>query len=175
MATIIALVTYEFDAIEGGTSLDLELIEDALIYITAYPDACHHPTEDVVFERLGSVVPEARSDIDELQREHVQLIATGRELLASVRAVEEDALVTRAELLDKGRAYVEQLRAHIDKEESGLFRLAAKHLGTADWAHIGMAIDAMEDPLFGPAVSADHRRLWQRIKAHTPSILNPLD
>lgn len=175
MATIIDLVAYELDVIESGTSLDLELIEDALIYITAYPDACHHPTEDVVFAHLCSVVPDAKPQIDELQREHGQLIATGRELLESVRAVEEDALVTRAELLDKGRAYVEQLRAHIDKEESGLFRLAAEHLGTADWAHIGTAIDAMEDPLFGPAVSADHRRLWQRISAHTPSTKNPLD
>jgi hemerythrin-like domain-containing protein len=175
MATILDLIARELDAVEQGATLDLELFEDALTYITAYPDTCHHPTEDVVFERLGSAMPGARSEIDGLQREHVRLIASGRELLDTVRAVEEDALVTRADLLAKGRAYVDVLRAHMNREESGLFRLADEHLGDADWAFIGTAVGAMEDPLFGPAVSADHRRLWQRITAHSPSLANPSD
>ena len=174
MTTIIGLIARELDAVECAESFDLELVEDALLYITAYPDACHHPTEDVVFGRLKDVVPEARADIAALQREHALLITSARELLAEVRAVQEDALVTRAELIEKGRAYIDMLKRHMDTEESGLFRLAAEHLGAADWTSIGAAIEAMDDPLFGPAVSADHQRLWRRITAHTPSPASPL-
>ncbi len=175
MATIIDLIVRELDAVEGGKSMDLELVEDALAYVTAYPDACHHPTEDVVFARLGSILPQASLEIEALRREHVQLIASARAMLAAVRAVEEDALVTRAELLETGRAYVDTLKRHMDKEEVGLFRLAAEHLDAADWTSIAAAIDALDDPLFGPAVARDHRRLWQRITAHATRSARPSD
>jgi len=175
MATIIDLIGRELDAVECGKAMDLELIEDALAYVVAYPDACHHPTEDIVFAKLGSVLPQASREIEALRREHAQLVASARAMLAAVRAVEEDALVTRAELLETGRAYVDALRRHMDKEEAGLFRLAAEHLDTAAWTLIAAAIDAMDDPLFGPAVAQDHRRLWQRITAHATRSAPPSD
>ena len=175
MATIIELIVRELDAVDCGKQMDLELIEDTLAYVTAYPDACHHPAEDIVFARLGAVLPQASLEIEALRSEHVRLIASARAMLGAVRAVEEDALVTRAELLEAGRAYVDTLERHIDKEEAGLFRLAAEHLDAADWAAIAAAIDAMDDPLFGPAVARDHRRLWQRITAHAMRSVRPAD
>lgn len=169
MSTICAIVDAELIEIENGGKPDFGLLEDIMAYVTAYPDKVHHPTEDVVFERLVSAAPEAGADIEQLLAEHTELIAAGRDFLALVRAVEEEAVVTRAEIVAKGRAYLEMLTGHMDKEESGLFRLAADRLGASDWAAIGAQVQAMEDPLFGPAVANDYRRLWRRIKAHPPS------
>ena len=168
MSRIAALVAAELVAIEKGEKPDLNLLDDVMAYVTAYPDTFHHPTEDIVFAQLKRAAPEVRDDVDALLAEHGDLIATGRAFQRLVRAVEEEAVVTRAELLSKGRLYLDKLTAHMNKEEAGLFRLAADRLDQADWATIGARVEAMEDPLFGPAVAADYRRLWQRITAHPP-------
>lgn len=168
LSRIATLIAGELAKIESNGQPDFGLLEDAMAYVTAYPDAYHHPTEDVMFDQLKRVVPEARADIDALSAEHADLINAGRAFLRIVQAVEEEALVTRAELCAKGRDYLDTLTSHMDKEESGLFRLAADCLDSADWDAIDARIHAMADPLFGRAVSADFRRLGRRISAHTP-------
>jgi hemerythrin-like domain-containing protein len=166
MSKIAALIAAELADLEDGAPLNYDLLENIMSYVTAYPDTYHHPTEDIVFARLRHVAPEAGTDIDALLAEHEKLLAYGREFLRAIRAIEEDAVVTRAEFLEKGRGYLELLSGHMNREEAGLFRLAAEHLDVADWEEIGARVEAMEDPLFGSAVNADYRRLWQRITAH---------
>ncbi len=168
MSKIAALIAAELEQLEDGAPANYDLLENIMSYVIAYPDTYHHPTEDVVFARLRHVVPEAGADIDALLAEHEQLSAYGREFLGTIRAVEEEAVVTRAEFLVRGKEYLELLVAHMNKEEAGLFRLAAKRLDASDWDEIGARVEAMEDPLFGSAVNADYRRLWQRITAHQP-------
>lgn len=168
MSKIAVLVAAELAELEDGAQPDYDLLEDVMSYVTAYPDTYHHPAEDVVFAQLRQAAPEAGRDIDALLAEHVELIATGRAFLETIRAVQGEAVVTRAEFLASGRGYLELLTAHMNKEEAGLFPLAAERLGAADWEAIGTRVEAMEDPLFGPAVAADYQRLWQRITAHHP-------
>lgn len=169
ISKLAALVVAELAELEGGAQPDCDLLDDIMSYVIAYPDTYHHPTEDVVFARLRQVVPEAGTDIDVLLAEHVELIANGREFLKTIRAVEHEAVVARADFLARGREYLELLAAHMNKEEAGLFRLAAERLDVSDWEAIGVRLEAIEDPLFGPAVAADYRRLWQRITAHHPT------
>jgi hemerythrin-like domain-containing protein len=169
MAKVAALIAGELAAVETGGRADLGLLEDVMAYVTGHPDTHHHPTEDIVFARLKRTAPEACSEVDAIMDEHARVIARGREFLGLVRAVEEDAVVTRAELLAKGRRYLDTLSEHMNKEEAGLFRLAADRLDTADWAAIDARLAALEDPLFGATVAADYRRLWQRITGYPAS------
>ena len=168
LSKISAVVAAELAVLEGGTHPDYELLEDVMSYVTGYPDTYHHPTEDIVFARLRLVAPEAGRDIDALLAEHDELIACGREFLETIRAIEEEAVVARVDFLAKGRGYIDLLTAHMNREEAGLFRLAAERLDVLDWEEISARVEAIEDPLFGPAVNADYRRLWQRITAHHP-------
>lgn len=168
MTKIAALVAAELAEVEGGAPPDYDLLENIMSYVTSYPDTYHHPTEDVVFAGLRRVVPEAGADIDLLLAEHETLLAHGREFLRTIRAIEEEAVVTRAQFLAQGRHYLESLTAHMNKEETGLFRLAAERLDASDWEDISARVEAIDDPLFGPAVNADYRRLWQRITANHP-------
>ena len=167
MARLAGLIDAELAHLARGVPADLELLEDIMVYVTAYPDACHHPTEDVVFAQLSQRWPQIRDDIEAILAEHRELIDAGAAFLGLIRSVEEEALVERSQLLETGAAYLGRLRAHMDAEESGLFRLAAEHLGPADWKAIEAGVEAIDDPLFGSAVATDHRRLWQRINAHS--------
>jgi len=166
IAKITALVEAMLVEVEAGSQPDYGLLEEIMVYVTGYPDVYHHPTEDCVFARLKQTIPEAADDVDALLGEHVELIASGRTFLDIVRAVEEGSVIKRVDFLARGWEYLAKLREHIDKEEAGLFRLAAERLGPEDWVVIQDRIEAIEDPLFGPTVAADYRRLWQRITAH---------
>lgn len=168
LSKVAALVAAELAEIEDGGSADYGLLEDIMVYVTGYPDTYHHPAEDIVFAQLRLTAPEAGRDIDAMLIEHVALIAAGKEFLGTIRTVADEALVTRSEFLTKGHAYLELLSEHMNKEETGLFRLAAERLGPQDWAAIDARVEAIADPLFGPAVAADFRRLWVRITAHHP-------
>lgn len=168
MSRIAGLIETELDKIEADGQPDYGLLEDIMVYVTGYPDTCHHPTEDVVFEALKRVAPEAAADVDALSAEHRTLIGAGRAFLEAIRAVEEEALVARTDFHAKGLRYLETLVGHMNKEESGLFRLAADRLEREDWAAIEAQVRSRSDPLFGASVQKDFRRLRQRISAHTP-------
>jgi hemerythrin-like domain-containing protein len=169
IARVAALIETMLLDVETGLQADYGLLEEIMTYVTGYPDVYPHPAEDFVFDRLKQTTPEAAAEVDAWLGEHVDLIASGRIFLDIVRAVEEESVVERADFLARGRKYLAKLRAHMSKEEAGLFRLAAERLGSEDWVVIQDRIEATEDPLFGPTVAADFRRLWQRITAHDPA------
>jgi len=169
MSKLAALIAAELATLEDDAHPDYDLLENIMSYVTSYPDTYHHPTEDIVFAQLRIVAPEAGKDVDALLAEHEELTAYGLRFLSTIRAIEEEAVVTRAEFLALGRKYLELLTAHMNKEEAGLFRLAAERLEASEWETISASVEAIEDPLFGATVNADYRRLWQRITAHHPA------
>jgi len=105
-------------------------------------------------------------EVDSLLGEHVELIALGRRFLEAVRAAAEETFVLREDLLGRGRDYLALLERHMDIEEGRLFPRAARDLNDEDWAWLKERIEQRRDPLFGPALDEDYRRLWRRIQAH---------
>ena len=168
MSRIAALIDTELGKLDEGGQPDYELLEDIMVYVTSYPDTYHHPTEDVVFTALKRVAPETSAQVDALLAEHQTLIGAGRTFLKAIRAVEEEALVARTEFHSQGLRYLEVLTDHMNKEETGLFRLAADRLGAEDWAVVDAQVRTLSDPLFGETVQNDFRRLRQRISTHAP-------
>ena len=166
VAQIAALALEELRLLEAGGTADYSLLEDVMCYVTGYPDTHHHPTEDIVFERLKERVPEAAGDVDALLAEHEVLIARGRYFLDAIRAIEEEAFVLREDLLRRGHDYFSMLQRHMDTEEGELFPRARKELTEEDWEHLGKRIERRQDPLFGPSLDEDYQRLWRRIQAH---------
>ena len=166
VAQIARLAKAELSRLEAGDAADYSLLEDIMCYVTGYPDTHHHPTEDIVFERLKERVPNAAEDVDALLAEHEELIARGRRFLEAIRAIEEEAFVLRADLVSRGHDYLSMLERHMDAEEGNLFPRARKELTEEDWAYLGERIEQRADPLFGAALDEDYRRLWLRIQAH---------
>jgi hemerythrin-like domain-containing protein len=166
LARILRLGERELAALERGDSTDLDLLEDIMRYVTGYPDAHHHPTEDVVFERLKRRVPETAAEIDAIVAEHEEIIAKGRSFLDALEAAQDDAMMRRDELVRRGNGYFAALRRHMDTEEGRLFPSAARNLTPADWRAIEGRVEAAPDPLFGPQFDERFRHLRERIEAH---------
>jgi len=167
IARVMRVAARELDALEAGDSADYSLLEEIMRYLTGYSDAHHHPTEDILFAELGASSAEARDEVAAIAAEHDTLTERGRDFLQAVESVEGEAIVRRDALVRSGRDYFGALGRHMGVEESRLFPLAAKRLSPEAWKALGERIERAPDPLFGPALDEEYRRLWQRIEAHT--------
>lgn len=163
VARLLDLLDKEVAAMGDARRADFELMQDIMQYMSHYPDRYHHPTEDLVFQRVLRYEQSARDDIEDLLAEHQRLAEKGAQLLAALNTVVDGALVQREPLEAQAREYIDLLRGHMRREESTAFAAAKRHLRDEDWAAIQEATGAMQDPLFGEVVDEDYRTLYQLI------------
>ena len=70
MSTLMKLLADQLDAVEQGEDVDAHVLYESLHYMTHYPDAFHHPREDLVYQRAGELDSKLADSVDTLQREH---------------------------------------------------------------------------------------------------------
>lgn len=138
------------------------LIQDIVRYLHEYPDVVHHPTEDLLFDKLVRRKPDTEKDIVWLRRDHDKLSANTAEILqmlddAAEQQTPKAAEAVRVEL----KKYIGRLRRHMRFEEAQVFPGAVQCLANKDWQAIEFRLDAVQDPLFGPAVTRDYRVLYE--------------
>lgn len=154
--------------IEAGGMVDPEFFHAAFAYLEEFVDRMHHPKEDDhLFRWLRIRRPEAANILDGLQAEHRK----GPIRLAALRERLATAIDHRAAANDfcaALRAYAEDLRQHIRREEKDVMPLARAALTAADWAEIERAFSSHADPLFGEAAQAQFRALYHRIASLAP-------
>lgn len=138
------------------------LIQDIVRYMHEYPDTVHHPTEDLMFDKLVRRNPASEPDVARLRREHDWLTDNTASILHLLDRAAETPSVDAAEAVRKGAAeYIQRLRQHIQFEEDSLFPTAIRSLGSQDWHDIELRLASSQDPLFGSAVGRDYRVLYE--------------
>jgi hemerythrin-like domain-containing protein len=138
------------------------LMQDIVHYLHDYPDTVHHPTEDLLFDKLIRRKPDSEKDVARLRRDHEMLSGNTADILqllhdAAAQPTPEAAEAVRVSL-DK---YIGRLRRHMRFEESEMFPSAVQCLANKDWQNIESRLDAVQDPLFGSAVGQDYRILYE--------------
>jgi len=141
---------------------DYFLLRDVVAYLHDYPDQVHHPTEDVLFERLARLRPDLRDEVKALQSQHRELAEQGGSLLAQLEQA-ADGVSPRSEkaLRANIRDFVSSQNSHMQRESRQLFPAALANLRPADWQVIARRVSLHEDPLFGPQVHPRHRTLFE--------------
>lgn len=141
---------------------DYFLINDIVHYMHEYPDAVHHPTEDLMFAKLITRDPSTTAVVQSLQQDHERLTGNTDRILKLLRTAEAEQSVDAAVAVRTSCAqYIERLRAHIQSEESELFPRAVECLAVKDWKAIEAKLYAVEDPLFGRTVDSRFRPLFE--------------
>lgn len=161
---LLELLEAELDRIAALEREDVELMQDIMHYITRYSDRVHHPTEDLIYERMARRAPETCEQLAEVPRDHEALAGESNAFAETLRTVCDGGLVLRDDLVEQGRAYVAHLRSHMTLEERHLFPMADQVLVTADLSEVDEALDAMRDPVFGDVVEQDFRNLYESIQ-----------
>ena len=70
MATLMKLLAGQLELLEQGDEVDARVLYETLHYMIHYPDAFHHPREDLVYQRAGELDSKLADSVDTLQREH---------------------------------------------------------------------------------------------------------
>lgn len=141
---------------------DYFLIHDVVHYMHEYPDAVHHPTEDLMFAKLVVRDPSTNTIVQEIQRDHQKLSGDTARILKLLRAAEAEQSVKAADAVREAcNLYIDRLRAHMQKEESELFSRAMVCLAPRDWKVIERRLNDVEDPLFGRTVDSRFRVLFE--------------
>lgn|SRR5664280_1892829 len=160
---LLLVLEQELEVFDRSKGPDYEIMQAAIQYFQDYPENCHHPKEDMVFEKLKLRDPAAATRIGETEAEH-QVEAD--RLCRFAQAV--DDILAGREFLRRDfhnivRDFIEHQRQHMDKEERLLFPAAIKSLRPEDWADIDARLNDKKDPLFDGAIETKFHALERTI------------
>lgn len=155
----IAMVLDFLERVIYGDNPDFEMLEEIMRYMTVYPDAVHHPKEDVVFAALEEQHPELAAELNDVREEHSQIAALGSRLREDIEAIIAGAAVRRSQLTEDCSNYVQQLRSHMKREENDLFGQIESMLSDDSRRVDVDELQHIRDPVFELEIEAGFRRL----------------
>lgn len=163
MRHLLGILESELEKYQKGQVPDFDLLLSIMDYTRNYPDRCHHPNEDRIYDRLVDRVPASGTLVGNLHREHEQLSQLTRKFSELLLNVTRDAEVPRAWFETTARNYIAAVRQHMTREEDVFFPMAIRLLLPEDWHQIDTLMSRDRDPLFGGNVARQYEVLHDRI------------
>lgn len=163
LSRLLGALERQLDDFHHGREHDMDLMCELVEYIESYEDQVHHPTEDLVFERLKALTDEKRVAVEALEEQHRILADMSRKLSNSLEAIMHGGVVLRHEVEAQGRAMIKMLRRHMDLEETEVFALAHAVLEDADWNAVEKLAPKYNDPVFGNPDPARFRTIFMHL------------
>ena len=136
----------------GASGLTTRLVQAVIAYFQVYPDAYHHPQENLVFEKLKLRDSATAANVGDLVAEH--RIGSDRlhRVAQAIESVLADRELLRQTVNDIIRDFIEHERRHIAMEDRHFFPAAVKALQPQDWAEIASSLTDQKDPIFSEVV-----------------------
>lgn len=152
MEKLLLVLEQELIVFDRAERPDYEVVRKIISYFKVYPEAYHHPQEDLIFKKVEARDPAAAANIGDLAAEH----RSGAERLRRVVQAVDSALTRRYVLRhtvdDIIRDFIVHERTHIAMEERDFFPVAIKVLQPWDWAEIASTLTDQKVPLFSEIV-----------------------
>jgi len=149
---LLRVLEQELSVFVRGERPDYEVVRAVIAYFEVYPDAYHHPQEDLVFKKLKVRDPAGVENIGDLAAEHRSGAERLRRVAQAVQSILMDREILRQTVDDIIRDFIERERRHIAMEERDFFPAAVKALQPQDWAEIAATLTDQKDPLFSETV-----------------------
>lgn len=151
LCVLLGLLERLLDEFHDGEEPDYELMCELIEYMKDYADQVHHPSEDLIFERLLEQEGGGHSVLTRLMKQHQALSQLNRRFKESLEGIVHEEVLRRDEVEQQGRDLIEQLREHMRLEDQQAFPLAEASLDDAVWAELLEAAPNAQDPVFGKA------------------------
>ena len=164
MTVVLDLLDGLIEEIDADKDPDFELFDEIMRYMTVYPDAVHHPKEDIVYGQLREARPDLTDDLDHVPDDHSDIAHLGSLLRDEVEAVIAGGAVRRNKMIEDATAYVRRLRNHIQWEEEDLFKRIDKMLDATTLQVDVSEYEHIKDPVFELEIEAGFRRLIASLK-----------
>ena len=165
LAQVLTLLDRLLDRFHAGAEPDFELICELLDYMESYADQIHHPTEDLIFERLIESAGESPMVLGVLMNQHQQIPQMNRRFRSSLDGIVHGDVLLREEVETQGRELVRALWNHMTIEDTEAFPLAQERLSAAEWDDLDRISPKADDPVFGAPDPARFRALFAELTA----------
>lgn len=163
MAKLLAILNREIQAFSKHKPVDFDLVDSILDYNLNFPDACHHPKEDVVYQRLNEQDPEAAKAVGDLAQEHEELHHLTKRFSIAVENVLNDQTLPRDWFTEIAEEYLRFMRRHMQMEEVVFFPAAQRALSDEDWQTVDEKVFSKTDPLFDDQADQRYESLRKAI------------
>ena len=144
---LLGVLERELELFDRNQRPDYEVLQCIIQYFEDYPEACHHPKEDMIFRILRERDPIAAARFGDVGAEHQTEAQRLQGFAQAVNAVLADQEVLRENFHLAVHAFIRNQREHLKKEETLLFPAALKALRPEDWAEIDARLTDKKDPL----------------------------
>jgi len=165
LSRLLAVIEEQVTLAEAGERMDEELLRLAAEYFCDYPDRCHHPKEDLVYQLLVKRDPAARAELRDLVADHRQLHELAQAFSDAVRPPAGNSATAEPAARDVIVQFTTHYRQHMRLEEERFFRLAEERLSRDDWDLLDFTMFDEDDPLFDNATERRFAGLRGRIEA----------
>ncbi len=165
MALVLNVLDNIIASARSGENPDFELVDEIMRYMTVYPDAVHHPKEDVIYSELKKGRPDLVDGLDDVPTDHREIAELGTKLRDDVEAVIAGAAVRREHFVEDASEYVRRLREHIKWEEEDLFQRVEEMIKEDAVAVDIDQFQHIKDPVFELEVESAFRRLLVSLKS----------
>lgn len=171
MNLLVETLDEHLEQMKGLSPGEYFLLQDIVRYMHDYSDKVHHPTEDLMFDKLVKRKPNRKQDVARLRRDHRFLEKNTSDLMKLLgKAAKSRAPEDLESVRDTAGKYTTRLRQHMQFEEDELFPSATRCLASKDWRDIEAHLDAAADPLFGETVQRDYRALYEYFSDRSASL-----
>ena len=160
---LLLVLEHELEVFDRSEEPDYEILQAVIQYFQDYPESCHHPKEDMVFEKLKMHDPAAANRIGDVEAEHQVETLRLHRLVEAVEEILAGREFLRQTFHDVVNDFINHQRQHMDKEERLLFPAAVERLRPEDWAAIDARLNDRKDPLFNGAVETKFQALQRTI------------
>jgi hemerythrin-like domain-containing protein len=162
--SLLGILERELSVFDRGDRPNYELVLAVIEYFEDYPDSCHHPKEDLIFEKLRARDPAATAVIGDLEAEHREGAKRLRRVGQAVKLVLGDEEILRQTVADIIREFIRHERQHMAMEERVLFPAALNALRAKDWADIALKLGDRDDPFNLPGFEKKFNKLRRNIR-----------
>ena len=165
MAMVLDVLADTLGEAKADKDPDFELVEEIMRYMTVYPDAVHHPKEDLVYAQLQSLHPDLAEGLEDVAKDHQEIADLGTALRDDVEAIIAGAAVRREHFVTDCERYVLRLRDHMQWEEDDLFKRIDTMIAEDEPATDLERFIHIKDPVFELEIEPVFRRLMASLKS----------
>jgi hemerythrin-like domain-containing protein len=163
IAKLINVLEQELKVFDRRERPDYEVFQAIIEYFKDFPDKCHHPKEDVVFQILKQRSPAVAGAVGDIEAEHRLEGERLRRFSQMVDDILADQEIPRDSFHIAAEDFIDHQRRHMAKEEQLLFPAALETLTPEDCAKIDSRIDERKDPMFDGKVQGRFQNLHETI------------
>ncbi len=153
----------ELKAFDRHERPDYDVIQAIISYFQDYPDCCHHPKEDMIFDKLRLRNPFVAGRVGDVEADHRQETERLDRVAKVVRNVLLDREVLRQTFSEVMRDFIDHQRLHMVMEERSFFPAATNELRPEDWREIDANWNDKTETLFNVAMEEKCHSLRDRI------------